>query len=57
MCSWRGVAVDFVRFGRGHASADGLDDEGDDVAGAEDPEVEAWFEEGGFAAEEADEFT
>lgn len=50
-----GVAVDFVGFGGGHATADGLDDEGDYVAGAEDPEVEAGFEDGGFAAEDLDE--
>lgn len=56
MCPGRGVAVHFVRFGGGHAAADGLDDERDDVAGAEDPEVEAWFEEGGLPAEQADEF-
>lgn len=50
-----GVAVDFVCFGRGHATADGLDDEGDNVAGAEDPKVEAGFEDGGFSAEDLDE--
>lgn len=38
-----GVAIDFVCFGGGHAAADGLNDERDDVAGAENPEVEAWF--------------
>lgn len=50
-----GVAVDFVCFGRGHATANSLDDEGDDVAGAEDPEVEAGFEDGGFSAKDLDE--
>ncbi|OKO99336.1 hypothetical protein PENSUB_8723 [Penicillium subrubescens] len=50
-----GVAVDFVGFGGGHATADGLDYEGDDVTGAEDPEVEAGLEDGGFSAEDLDE--
>lgn len=50
-----GVAVDLVGFGGGHAAADGLDNERDDVAGAEDPEVEAWAEDRGFAAEKFDE--
>lgn len=49
------VAVDFVCFGRGHATANSLDDKGDNVAGAEDPEVEARFEHGGFSAEDLDE--
>lgn len=32
-----GVAADRIGFSGGHAAADGLDDEGDYVAGAEDP--------------------
>lgn len=34
-----GVAADLVGFSGSHAAADGLDDERDYVAGAEDPEV------------------
>lgn len=34
-----GVAADLVSFSGSHAAADGLDDERDYVAGAEDPEV------------------
>jgi hypothetical protein len=50
-----GVAVDIVRGGRGHPAADGLHDERDDVAGDKDPEVEAWTDDGGFAAQQGDE--
>jgi hypothetical protein len=32
-----------------------LHDERDDVAGDEDPEVEAWADDGGFAAQQGDE--
>ena len=52
-----GVAVGFVRLGGGHAAADCLDDERDDVTGAEDPEVEAWGEDRRLAAEEVDELS
>jgi hypothetical protein len=51
----RGVAVDIAGCGRGHPAADGLHDERDDVAGDEDPEVEAWADDGGFAAQQGDE--
>ena len=50
-----GVAVDLVGFGGGQTAADGLDDERDDVAGAEDPEVEVRGKDGGVAAEDFDE--
>lgn len=45
VCAGCGVSVYFVDFDGGHAAADGLDDQGDDVAGAEDPEVEAGFKD------------
>lgn len=57
VCAWCGIAVDLGCLGGGHAAADGLDDEGYDIAGAEDPEVETWLEEGGCTTEETDEFT
>lgn len=44
-----GVAVDLVGLGGGDTTADGLNDEGDNVAGAEDPEVEIGAEDGGLA--------
>lgn len=49
------VAADFAGFRRCQAAADGLHDQRDHVAGAENPEVEAGGEDGGFAAEEVDE--
>lgn len=39
VCSRCRVPVYLVRSCRGHSAADGLDDQGDYVAGAEDPEV------------------
>lgn len=51
----RGVAVDLIGCDRSHAAASGLDDKGDDVAGAEDPEIELWAEEGRFPAKDLDE--
>mgnify|MGYP006988610912 CR=1 FL=1 len=51
----RGVAVDLIGLFGGHAAADGLDNERDYVAGAEDPEVHVWLYEGGFGAKELDE--
>lgn len=50
-----GVAVHLAGLGGGHAAADRLDDERDHVAGAEDPEVQAWAEDGGLATEDLDE--
>ena len=41
--------------GCGEGAADGLDDEGEEVAGHEDPGVEGWFEEGELGADGADE--
>lgn len=41
-----------VRFGRSNATADGLDDEGDHIAGAEDPEIHGGTEDGGVASED-----
>lgn len=49
------VTADFAGFRRCQAAADGLHDQRDHVAGAEDPEVQAGGEDGGFAAEEVDE--
>lgn len=49
------VAVFLVCLRGGDAAADGLDDERDDVAGAEDPEVHFRTEDGGVAAEDLDE--
>ena len=49
------VAVFLVCFGGGDAAADGLDDERDDIAGAEDPEIHFRAEDGGVAAEDLDE--
>lgn len=49
------VAVYLVGFGGGETAADGLDDERDYVAGAENPEVETWGENGGLTAEDFDE--
>ena len=46
VCAWRGVTADFVHFAGGHAAADSLDHQRDDIAGAEDPEVQAGFEDG-----------
>ena len=39
----------------GEGAADSLDDEGDDIAGAEDPEVEFWADGGGTWAFDSDE--
>lgn len=46
VCARLGVAVDLPRGHRGETAADGLDDEGKNVAGAEDPEVPLGGEEG-----------
>lgn len=43
------VTVDLVGFGGGHTATDSLNDEGDDIAGAENPEVKARAENRGFA--------
>lgn len=51
VCAWSGV-IAVVRLGGGHAPSDGLDHEGDDIAGAEDPEVECGAEEGRVAPED-----
>lgn len=40
----RGVAVDLVRLGGGYAPSDGLDHEGEDIAGTKDPQVEGGTE-------------
>lgn len=53
--SWGCVAIFLVHFYGSHAAADGLDDERDDVAGAEDPEVHFRAKDGGLAAKELDE--
>lgn len=49
------VAVDRVARPRRHAAADGLHDERDDVAGAEDPQVQRRAQNGRFPSENGDE--
>lgn len=44
------VAIDLVRGLRRHPSADGLDHQRDDIAGAEDPQVEGRAEDGRLAS-------
>lgn len=43
VCTCRGIASDLFSLPGCHSAADGLYDEGDNVAGAKDPEVETWL--------------